>query len=474
MALSKRTKIVSTLGPASSSPEVIKALIEAGADVFRLNFSHGTPEDHRGRVQIIRQVSEELGHTVAILQDLQGPKIRVGRFAEGAVELQVGQRFTITSDPVDGDASRVSTTYRGLPMDVEPGMILLLDDGNLRLKVEEVRGNDIHTTVQVGGRLSNNKGINIPGADLSIPALTDKDIEDLALGVELEVDWVAMSFVRSRDDLLLARHYLNRHNSRARLMAKIEKPSAVARFDEILEEADGIMVARGDLGVEMPLEEVPIIQKRVILKAIHAGKAVITATQMLESMVKNPIPTRAEASDVANAIFDGSDAVMLSAETASGAYPVEAVQTMAKVARKIEASPEYLNRLQELRPAPTPSVQDAIALAVDNVVDASGAKLIVTFTATGGAARRIARTKPSVPVLALTPNPHVRNQLALISGVLPLLAPDPKDTEDMVDIALRMVKQAGMADPGDRVVIAAGVPFGVRGTTNMLRVERVS
>ncbi|MER3443793.1 MAG: pyruvate kinase [Meiothermus sp.] len=474
MALSKRTKIVSTLGPASSSPEVIKALIEAGADVFRLNFSHGTPEDHRGRVQIIRQVSEELGHTVAILQDLQGPKIRVGRFAEGAVELQVGQRFIITSDPVDGDASRVSTTYRGLPMDVEPGMILLLDDGNLRLKVEEVRGNDIHTTVQVGGRLSNNKGINIPGADLSIPALTDKDIEDLALGVELEVDWVAMSFVRSRDDLLLARHYLNRHNSRARLMAKIEKPSAVARFDEILEEADGIMVARGDLGVEMPLEEVPIIQKRVILKAIHAGKAVITATQMLESMVKNPIPTRAEASDVANAIFDGSDAVMLSAETASGAYPVEAVQTMAKVARKIEASPEYLNRLRELRPAPTPSVQDAIALAVDNVVDASGAKLIVTFTATGGAARRIARTKPSVPVLALTPNPHVRNQLALISGVLPLLAPDPKDTEDMVDIALRMVKQAGMADPGDRVVIVAGVPFGVRGTTNMLRVERVS
>lgn len=474
MALSKRTKIVSTLGPASSSPEIIKALVEAGVDVFRLNFSHGTPEDHRKRVQIIRQVSEELGQTVAILQDLQGPKIRIGRFAQGAVELQAGQRFIITSDPVDGDESRVSTTYRGLPMDVEPGMILLLDDGNLQLQVEEVRNNDIHTTVLVGGRLSNNKGINIPGADLSIPALTDKDIEDLALGVELEVDWVAMSFVRSRDDLLLARHYLNRYNSRARLMAKIEKPSAVARFDEILEEADGIMVARGDLGVEMPLEEVPIIQKRVILKAIHAGKAVITATQMLESMVKNPIPTRAEASDVANAIFDGTDAVMLSAETASGAYPVEAVQTMAKVARKIEASPEYMNRLHELRPAPTPSVQDAIALAVDNVVDASGAKLIVTFTATGGAARRIARTKPAVPVLALTPNPHVRNQLALISGVLPLLAPDPKDTEDMVDIALRMVKQSGMADPGDRVVIAAGVPFGVRGTTNMLRVERVS
>lgn len=294
------------------------------------------------------------------------------------------------------------------------------------------------------------------------------------LGVELEVDWVAMSFVRSRDDLLLARHYLTRHASRARLMAKIEKPSAVMRFDEILEEADGIMVARGDLGVEMPLEEVPVVQKRLILKAIQTGKPVITATQMLESMIKNPIATRAEASDVANAVFDGTDAVMLSAETASGSYPVEAVSFMARVARNVEASTEYRVRLNALRPSPTPSVQDAIAMAVDDVVEAVGARVIVAFTATGGAARRIARTKPPVPILALTPNPHVRNQLALVSDVYPLLAPDPKDTDDMVQIAVAKAKETGLAQVGEYVVIAAGVPFGVRGTTNMLRVERVS
>lgn len=474
MGLPKRTKIVATLGPASSSPEVIRALIEAGVDVFRLNFSHGTPEDHRGRVETIRKTSAELGRVVAILQDLQGPKIRCGRFKEGAVELQQGQKFIITSEPVEGDESRVSTTYKGLPGDVEPGQMLLLDDGNIRLRVDEVRGNDIHTTVIIGGRLSNNKGINIPGADLSLPALTDKDIEDLVLGVGLEVDWVAISFVRSRDDLLLARHYLTRQNSRARLMAKIEKPSAVARFDEILEEADGIMVARGDLGVEMPLEEVPAVQKRIILKTVQAGKAVVTATQMLESMVKNPSPTRAEASDVANAIFDGSDAVMLSAETAAGAYPVEAVSFMTRVAKTVEATKEYLDRLNALRTAPNRTVQDAIALAVDDVVDATGARAIVVFTSTGGAARRVARTRPSVPILACTPNPYVCFQLAVVSGILPITAPDPRDTDDMVRIAVAKAKETGLAEVGEYVVIAAGVPFGVRGTTNMLRVERVS
>ncbi|RIH92794.1 pyruvate kinase [Meiothermus granaticius] len=474
MGLLKRTKIVATLGPASSTPEAIRSLIEAGVDVFRLNFSHGSPEDHRSRVETIRQISRESGRIVAILQDLQGPKIRCGRFKEGAVELAQGQKFIITSEPVEGDETRVSTTYRGLPADLEAGQVLLLDDGNIRLRVDEVRGNDIHTTVLIGGRLSNNKGINIPGADLSLPALTDKDIEDLMLGVQLDVDWVAISFVRSRDDLLLARHYLTRQSSRARLMAKIEKPSAVARFDEILEEADGIMVARGDLGVEMPLEEVPAVQKRIILKSVQAGKAVITATQMLESMIKNPSPTRAEASDVANAIFDGTDAVMLSAETAAGAYPVEAVAFMSRVAKTIEATKEYLDRLNALRPEPNRTVQDAIALAVDDVVDATGAKAIVVFTATGGAARRVARTRPPVPILACTPNPHVCNQLALVSGVLPIIAPDPKDTDDMVKIAVEKAKETGLAEIGEYVVIAAGVPFGVRGTTNMLRVERLS
>jgi len=460
----KRTKIVATLGPATDDKEVIRALAEAGADVFRLNFSHGAPEDHRRRVGWVREVAEELGRTLAVLQDLQGPKIRVGRFREGQVLLRPGQRFVLTAEPVEGDEHRVSVSYKGLPEDVSPGQILLLDDGRIRLKVLEV---------EVGGVLSNNKGINIPGADLSIPALSEKDIQDLALGAELGVDWVAVSFVRTRDDLLLARHYLSRYGSKARLMAKIEKPSAVARFEEILEEADGIMVARGDLGVEMPLEEVPIVQKRLILRCIAAGKPVITATQMLESMVQNPSPTRAEASDVANAIFDGTDAVMLSAETAAGAYPVEAVAMMARIAKAVESSPEFLQKLNVLRPAPTPTTQDAIAQAADDVVEAVGARAIVVFTATGGSARRIARTRPQVPILALTPNPEVRNQLALVWGVYPHLAPDPQDTDDMVRIALREVKALGLAQVGDRVVIAAGVPFGVRGTTNLIRVERV-
>ncbi|GLV48151.1 pyruvate kinase [Thermus sp. LT1-2-5] len=474
MGLFKRTKIVATLGPASSTKEVIRALAEAGVDVFRLNFSHGTPEDHKKRVALVREVEKELGKTLAILQDLQGPKIRVGRFKQGRVELKAGQPFILTRKPVEGDETQVSLTYRGLPEDVVPGQILLLDDGRIRLRVERVVGDEIHTVVEVGGVLSDHKGINVPGADLSIPALSEKDIQDLALGAELGVDWVAVSFVRTRDDLLLARHYLSRYGSRAKLMAKIEKPSAVQRFEEILEEADGVMVARGDLGVEMPLEEVPIVQKRLILRSLAAGKPVITATQMLESMVHNPSPTRAEASDVANAIFDGSDAVMLSAETAAGAYPVEAVAMMARIAKAVESSPEFLQKLNVLRPAPTPTTQDAIAQAADDIVEAVGARAIVVFTATGGSARRVARTRPQVPILALTPNPEVKRQLALVWGVLPHLAPDPQDTDDMVRIALREVKALGLAQVGERVVIAAGVPFGVRGTTNLIRVERVS
>ncbi|WP_038048549.1 pyruvate kinase [Thermus caliditerrae] len=470
----KRTKIVATLGPASSTKETIRALAEAGADVFRLNFSHGTPEDHQRRVALVREVEKELGKPLSLLQDLQGPKVRIGRFREGRVELKPGQTFVLTRLPVEGDETRVALTYQGLPEDVSPGQVLLLDDGRIRLRVEGVEGGEIRTRVEVGGILSDSKGINVPGADLSIPALSEKDIQDLALGAELGVDWVAVSFVRTRDDLLLARHYLARYGSRARLMAKIEKPSAVQRFEEILEEADGIMVARGDLGVEMPLEEVPIVQKRLILRAIAAGKPVITATQMLESMVQNPSPTRAEASDVANAIFDGTDAVMLSAETAAGAYPVEAVAMMAKIARSVEASPEFAQKLSVLRPAPTPTTQDAIAQAAEDIVEAVEAKAIVVFTATGSSARRIARTRPKVPILALTPSLEVVRQLALVWGVWPHLAPDPQDTDDMVRIALQKAKSCGLAQVGERVVIAAGVPFGVRGTTNLLRVERVS
>lgn len=473
--LSKRTKIVATIGPASRDPEVLARMIQAGLNVVRLNFSHGRPEDHRETVEMVRAAAEHAARPVAILQDLQGPKIRVGRFAEGKAVLKAGQPFVLTTADVTGDEHRVSVSYKGLVGDVEPGQVLLLDDGRLRLRVDRIdhAAGEIHTVVEVGGVLSDQKGINIPGADLSIPAMTDKDIEDLALGAELGVDWVAVSFVRSRDDLLLARHYMNRLGHEAKLMAKIEKPGAVQRFDEILAEADGVMVARGDLGVEMPPEEVPIVQKRLIRRTRAAGKPVVTATQMLESMIHSPSPTRAEASDVANAIFDGSDAVMLSAETAVGEYPIEAVAMMARVARAVEGSPEYQNAQRILRPDPEHNTQDAIALAATEVAESLPAKVIVVFTASGSSLWRVARYRPGVPILALTPNARVRQQLVLASGVYTATAPDPTSTDEMVAEAVDFVKSAKLADVGDRIVITAGVPFGVRGSTNMVWVEQV-
>ncbi|HZJ09734.1 MAG TPA: pyruvate kinase, partial [Trueperaceae bacterium] len=344
----RRTKIVATLGPASSSSEVLEELLNAGVNVFRLNFSHGTRDVHRNTVDTIRATADRLGVSVGILQDLQGPKIRVATFAEGRVELATGAPFALTCDDASpGDETRVGVTYVGLCNDVKLGDVLLLDDGRLTLEVKGVKAGVIDTVVVSGGSLSNNKGINIPGAHLSLPALTDKDVEDLQFGAELDVDWVAMSFVRSRDDLLLARHYLARAGSKAKLMAKIEKPSAVDRFAEILREVDGVMVARGDLGVEMAPERVPLIQKTLIRACMEAGKPVITATQMLESMIQNATPTRAEASDVANAIFDGTDAVMLSAETAVGEHPVEAVMMMDRIARSVENDEHYKKLMRD-------------------------------------------------------------------------------------------------------------------------------
>ncbi len=471
--LSRRTKIVATIGPKSRDPGVLRALVEAGVDVVRLNFSHGTREDHARVVEAVRALEAELGRPIAVLQDLQGPKIRVGRFAKGRVELKPGQRFVLTTEPVEGDETRVSVSYPGLPADVRPGQKLLLDDGQIVLEVVATGPKEVETVVRVGGVLSDQKGLNVPGADLSIPALTEKDLEDLAYGAELGVDWVAMSFVRSRDDLLLCRHYLRRYGAHARLIAKIEKPQAVERFEEILAEADGIMIARGDLGVELPLEEVPLVQKRLVRRTLHAGKPAITATQMLESMVKSPSPTRAEVTDVANAIFDGTDAVMLSAETATGAYPVEAVRVMDRIAREAEASPEYAEKMAFLRPAPEHTVQDAIALASVDVAEALPADAIVVFTASGSSAWRVARFRPRVPIVALTPSPSVRRQLVLTSGVFPRQTEDPKDTDDMVRIALNEVKGSGLLEPEATIAITAGVPFGVSGTTNLLRVERL-
>ncbi len=471
--LSRRTKIVATIGPKSREPEVLKALLEAGVNVVRFNFSHGSHQDHARAFELVRSFEKELGRPVAVLADLQGPKIRIGRFKSGKVRLVPGQTFVLTTEEVEGDEHRVSVSYKGLPQDLEEGQELLLDDGKIVLVVKELTPTEIVTEVKVGGELSDHKGLNIPGADLSIPALTEKDIEDLEFSSQLGVDWVAMSFVRSRDDLLLARHYMNRFGSRARLIAKIEKPQAVERFDEILEEADGIMIARGDLGVELPLEEVPLVQKRLIRRTLHAGKPVITATQMLESMVKSPFPTRAEVSDIANAIFDGTDAVMLSAETATGDYPVEAVQVMDRVAKRVEESPEYAEKMLFLRPEPQHTSPDAIALAAVDVAESLPADAIVVFSASGNSAWRVGRYRPRVPILALTPEERVMRQLVLTCGVYPRLAPDPKDTDDMVTIALSEVKASGLLEPGAKLVITAGVPFGVSGTTNMLRVERL-
>ncbi len=467
----RATKIVATIGPSSRNPEVLSKMFDAGLNVVRMNFSHGSHDDHRQTYDLVRQLAAEKGSTVAILQDLQGPKIRVARFRDGEVNLPAGAPFTITMDDIEGDENRVGTTYKNLIHDVRLGMVLLLDDGNMSLKVEGVRGNDIHTTVLVGGSLKNNKGINVPEADLTVPALSDKDVEDMEFGAQLGVDWVALSFVRSRDDLLLARHYMARFNSRAKLMAKIEKPQAVERFEDILKEVDGIMVARGDLGVEMRPEQVPAIQKKLIRLCREAGKPVITATQMLESMIHLPRPTRAEASDVANAIYDGTDAVMLSAESAAGLYPVESVAMMDRIAREAEASEAYaITRATELD---TTTAQDVITLSSCTIGDLLKASAIVCFTQSGNSAIRVARNRPKAVILALSPNPNTCNQLALSWGVVPFLTEDPRNTDDMARIAHEVLRNSGLADLGDRYVITAGVPFGLQGSTNMVRVEKL-
>ncbi len=470
----RRTRIVATLGPATDSKEMIGRLLLAGVNVFRLNFSHGDQDLHRQTVTNIRSASEELKIPVGILQDLQGPKIRVGRFEKDKVTLKEGARFDLTTgDDSPGNDKRVGVTYKGLVNDVKVGDTLLLDDGRLSLKTIGFEGETIQTEVVIGGVLSNNKGINIPNATLSIPALTDKDVQDLKLGAELDVDWVAMSFVRNRDDLLLARHYLARAGSNAKLMAKIEKPSAVDRFDEIIAEVDGIMVARGDLGVEMAPEKVPLIQKDLIRACIMAGKPVVTATQMLESMIQNPTPTRAEASDVANAIYDGTDAVMLSAETAVGANPIEAVKMMDRIARTVESDDDFHDKFRGATPKTDASTPDAVAIAAVEMSYNLDAKLIVTFTSSGNTALRVARCRPQPPVLAITPNPRSLRQMMIVWGVVPHLSDDIHDTDEMVRVATEAINKEGLLNEGERFIITAGVPFGTRGTTNLIRVERL-
>jgi pyruvate kinase len=466
-----RAKIVATLGPASSSPHRVRDLVDAGMDVARLNLSHGTHDDHEAAYLAVRGAGDATGRSVGVLVDLQGPKIRLGRFANGPVTISVGDEFVITTDDVAGDGHRVSTTYRGLPDDVHPGARILLDDGRVALEVTSVTGTEVVTRVVVGGTLSDHKGLNLPDVDVSAPTLTDKDIDDLRWAMQLRADLVALSFVRAPDDVAAVRAVMDEAGFRVPVLAKVEKPQAAHRLGEIVDAFDGIMVARGDLGVEMPLDQVPLVQKRAVHLARAAAKPVIVATQMLESMVHATRPTRAEASDVANAVLDGADAVMLSEETSVGDYPVESVTTMARILATVDTDGAMF-----LPPLPAPesaSVGDAITAAAAKFGTTVGARALVAFTQTGDTARRLARHRSPIPLLAFTPTQAVRSQLSLTWGAETFLVGPVEHTDDMVRLVDAALLDIARLHPGDPVVIVAGSPPGIPGSTNALRVHRI-
>ena len=466
--MSRRAKIVCTLGPATSSPEQITALVAAGLDVARLNMSHGDHATHRAVYDAVRAACDASGRSVGVLIDLQGPKIRLGRFAAGPVTLAPGQEFTISGEDVPGDQGEVSVSYPGLAGDVRPGTLLLVDDGRVVLEVTAVQGARVRTRVLVGGQVSDHKGLNLPGVRVSVPALTSKDADDLRWALGLRADMVALSFVQGPEDAEPVRKIMDETGVRLPLIAKIEKPQAVTALDEVVTAFDGIMVARGDLGVEYPLEQVPLVQKRAIMLARQAAKPVIVATQMLESMVSAPRPTRAEASDVANAVLDGADALMLSAETSIGAYPIDAVATMARIIVAAEQEWPFTPLA-----GPPETTGGAIARAAGEVGAAVGARALVAFTMTGETARRLARCRSPIPLLAFTTEPATRSQLALTWGAETFLVPPVAHTDDMVrqvEVALRDI---GRCAEGDVVVIVAGSPPGTPGRTNALRVHRI-
>jgi pyruvate kinase len=467
--MSRRAKIVATLGPATSGPDRIGALVAAGLDVARLNMSHGDHDGHRAAYEAIRAASDASGRSVGVLVDLQGPKIRLGTFADGPVTLAPGQEFAITGEDVPGDQHEVSVSYPGLAGDVRPGTRLLVDDGRVVLEVTAVHGQKVRTQVLTGGQVSDHKGLNLPGIKVSLPALTAKDADDLRWALGLRADLVALSFVQEADDAKPARAIMDEVGIRLPLIAKIEKPQAVAALEEIVTAFDGIMVARGDLGVEYPLEQVPLVQKRAIRLARQAAKPVIVATQMLESMVGAPRPTRAEASDVANAVLDGADALMLSAETSVGAYPVESVATMARIITAAEAAWPFTAE----GPAVPETTGSAIARAAGEVGAAVGARALVAFTMTGETARRLARCRSPIPLLAFTTEAATRSQLALTWGAETFLVPAVEHTDDMVRQVEAALRDIGRCAPGDLVVLVAGSPPGTPGRTNALRVHRI-
>lgn len=470
----RRAKIVCTLGPASANPETLEQMIRAGMNVARLNFSHGTHEYHRGVFDLVRELSRDLKSPVSILQDLQGPKIRVGRFENGSIELIEGNEFVITMDDIEGNQERVSTTYKDLAGDVRRGDILLLDDGLLRLKVVDVQGADIATVVEIGGTLKNNKGINLPTAAVSSPSLTEKDQEDLAFGLDLGVDYVALSFVRSALDIhqMKARFPKGAHPP-VRVISKIEKPQAIADLDNIINVSDGIMIARGDLGVELPPQKVPMIQKAAIRKANSMGRLSITATQMLESMTENSRPTRAEASDVANAILDGTDAVMLSGETAAGKYPVRSVQMMDAIIREVESDPSALEHsipefLGHLRTFP-----NAVARAATTAANELNVKGIVVLTQSGSTARLMMTYRPKKRIIACTPSDRIYYQMAAFWGVEPYKMPMIDNTDELLVRVEEMMKTERQAKPGDEIIVVMGSPVQDRAETNLIKFHRI-
>jgi pyruvate kinase len=467
MRRQRSAKIVATLGPASSSLAVLRALFDAGVDVFRCNFSHGTHDDHRKLFAAIRQVEHDTGRPVGILADLQGPKLRLGNFANGRVQLSVGAAFRLDLDDKLGDNDRAPLPHPEVFRALQPGNELLIDDGKVRLKVVDCGPDFAETECLVGGTLSNHKGVNVPHCVLPISAVTDKDRADLSFALENGADWIALSFVQRPEDVAEGRKLIG---SAAGLLVKLEKPSAIRRLDEIIDLADALMVARGDLGVEMPPEDVPTVQKQIIHACRLAGKPVIVATQMLESMINAPTPTRAEASDVATAVYEGADAVMLSAETAVGEYPIEAVTIMDRIAQRVQADPLYFATLRTQATEFEHAASDAISAAACQVAATVGAAGIVSFTSSGATALRAARERPGVPILAMTPNLGTARRLALLWGAHCVHSADIKSFSDMVQKAVRAAHREQIAQPGQRVVITAGVPFGTPGATNILRI----
>jgi pyruvate kinase len=467
MRRQRSAKIVATLGPASSSVARIRALFDAGVDVFRCNFSHGTHDDHRALFAAIRRVEHDTGRPIGILADLQGPKLRLGDFAQGRIELAAGAEFRLDLDDRPGNKSRAPLPHPEVFQAIGPGTELLIDDGKVRLKVTECGADFAETECLVGGTLSNHKGVNVPQVVLPISAVTEKDRADLSFALEQGADWIALSFVQRPEDVAEGRKLVG---NAAGLLVKLEKPSAISRLTEIIDLTDAVMVARGDLGVEMPAEDVPTLQKQIIHACRLAGKPVIVATQMLESMVTAPTPTRAEASDVATAVYEGADAVMLSAETAVGQYPIEAVAMMDRIARRVQEDPLYFATLQTNPMEHEHTNSDAISAAACQVAATVGAAAIVSFTSSGATALRAARERPSVPILAMTPNLGTARRLALLWGAHCVHSADITSFADMVQKAVRAAHREDIAQPGQRVVITAGVPFGTPGATNILRI----